>query len=322
MVTRSQKVRLGVFIFLTLVIFIALAALLAGRKVFEKKDDYYISYKDISVSGLDAGTQVKYHGIRVGSINEIKIDPEDVTRVIVHISLDEGTPVKEDVRAVISSIGVTGLKIIELVGGSNEAETLTPGSFVVPGESPLDAITGKAEIIAEKAELVLTNLANATSEINREKAVELLDNMVNLTEELGDVVSENRDKVSSILGRAENVASGAEDIVTQGRETIGQINSLMTSLGTTIAEIEALGGEIREVEIDKAVARLSDAAEQASTTLTHLDLTILKGRSDLLASLESLRESMDYFNEFTRMISENPSLVFRASRIEEIPSNR
>ena len=46
--------------------------------------------------------------------------------------------------------------------------------------------------------------------------------------------------------------------------------------------------------------------------------TLLKSRHDILSSTEILRESLEYFNEFTRLISENPSLLLRSSPQEEI----
>jgi len=310
-VTKSQKIRLGIFLFLSAAVFLSLATFLAGKKLLEQKDIYYIAYKDVSVSGIDVGTQVKYHGIRIGSITGVSIDPVDVTRVIIEVAMDSGTPIKEDVRAVISSIGITGIKRVELVGGTNEAANLVPGSFIIPGDSPLDAITGKAEIIAEKAELLLTNMVSLTSEMNREHVEVILGNMAALTADIGEFISDNRGQVTSIIETGGRVAENVDDLVVETRETMERLDAVMAGLSGALAAVDTLGADLRDAGVQEAVARLRDAADQATRTLTHLDLTILKGRTDLLASLESLRESMDYFNEFTRMISENPSLMFR-----------
>ncbi|MCB0316686.1 MAG: MCE family protein, partial [Calditrichaeota bacterium] len=56
-------------------------------------------------SGLEVGSPVKYLGIKVGTIKNISIAPEDVSRIIVKVALKPGTPVKEDARADIVSIG-------------------------------------------------------------------------------------------------------------------------------------------------------------------------------------------------------------------------
>ncbi|MCD4665855.1 MAG: hypothetical protein K8R68_11350 [Bacteroidales bacterium] len=66
------------------------------------------------------------------------------------------------------------------------------------------------------------------------------------------------------------------------------------------------------------INKMALALDQTNKTFTHLDLTILKSRHDILSSAEILRESLEYFNEFTRLISENPSLLLRSSPQQEI----
>ena len=166
MITKTQRFRLGLFISAAAVLFIILIIAIAANQIFKDKDIYYISYQNISVNGLDRGSSVKYLGIKIGSIKNIQIDPEDITRVIITISVDAGTPIKKDVRADISTIGITGIKLIELRGGTNESETLSPGEYIHPGKSLTEEITGKAEIIGEKIELLLNNLIEVSEGIN------------------------------------------------------------------------------------------------------------------------------------------------------------
>ncbi|MBS3769064.1 MAG: MlaD family protein [Bacteroidales bacterium] len=72
---RSQKIRLGVFLFVSLAILLSVIGFLAAREFFEKEDIYYVSYEGVSVSGLEVGSPVKYMGINVGTIKHITIDP-------------------------------------------------------------------------------------------------------------------------------------------------------------------------------------------------------------------------------------------------------
>ena len=116
MPTSSQKLRLGIFIFVGIFAFLILMIIIGSEQIFKEKDIYFISYKDISVSGLEVGSPVKYLGVGVGSIKDIHIDPEDVSRVVVSVALEPGTPIKRDARAEIAIIGITGLKMIEIRG--------------------------------------------------------------------------------------------------------------------------------------------------------------------------------------------------------------
>ena len=87
---------------------------------------------------------------------------------------------------------------------------------------------------------------------------------------------------------------------------------------TTLNNIEEISTELQQTNLSELIVKLAAAIEQTNRTFTHLDLTILKSRHDILSSTEILRESLEYFNEFTRLISENPSLILRSSQQEEI----
>jgi len=148
MITAAQKVRLGVFVTLTTLIFVGTLAVLTGLRLSEQRDTYFIRYR-MSLSGLEPSAQVKLNGVRVGRVDGIRIDRDDPNVVIVDVSLDRGTPVKKDAKAVVTLAGITGLKYIELTGGSREAAFIEPGGEIPAGESVLDRLTGRAEDIAE-----------------------------------------------------------------------------------------------------------------------------------------------------------------------------
>ena len=109
MVSRAQKFRLGIFLVVISILMIIFLVLVAGNKIMEKRDTYYIKYQDLTVSGLQIGGPVRYHGIAIGRVDEINIDAEDVTSVIVVVSVKAGTPLKKDVSAALTPIGITGL---------------------------------------------------------------------------------------------------------------------------------------------------------------------------------------------------------------------
>src|SRR5438045_3003364 len=64
------------------------------------RDDvvYRIHFAD-SVSGLTVGDPVKFHGVDVGTVKTMIVDPENPRRVRVDVRLRKDTPVKTDTRA-------------------------------------------------------------------------------------------------------------------------------------------------------------------------------------------------------------------------------
>ena len=306
MKSKSQRIRLGIFITISSSILIIVIALITGSKLLQKRDIYYIAYKDVSIGGLEIGNSVKYHGIRVGRIDDIKIDPKDITRVIITISVEGNTPIKEDIKAVVSIIGITGLKLIELTGGSNEAELLKPGSFIKPGKSTMENITGKAEIISEKIEIVANNLAEITGGENKDKIIELI-NRINITlKQVNIILAENREPIRSTMY---NVQQFSEQLNILGSST----NRILVSLDTIMINISEISKDLNQADIADLLSNINQTVREIDKTFTHIDMTVLKGRKDLIRSLELMKHSLQNLNEFSRMLTEDPSIILRGT---------
>jgi len=192
MVTKSQKIRLGFFLTISFIFFLIILILLGGKKFLKKKDIYYITYQDLSVSGLEIGAAVKYRGIRIGRVEEIKINPENISEIIVSIEIKQGTPIVKSAKAVIQGGGLTGIRFIEITGGSNSDPRLDPGSSIQAGISSFDKMSGQAEIILLKTEKVLNNIEKITNTENQKKFTHLLTNMDLTFIEVKNLLKNNR----------------------------------------------------------------------------------------------------------------------------------
>jgi phospholipid/cholesterol/gamma-HCH transport system substrate-binding protein len=300
MVSKAQKVRLGIFIIIVSVLLLIFLVLVAGNKLMEKRDNYNILYKDTSVNGLQIGSHVKYHGINIGRVDDINIDKDDIRNVIVAVSIKEGTPIKTDVTATLVPVGITGLMQIEISGGSLEAQNLKPGTFIPAGSSAFQNITGKAEILAEKLELTLNNLTELTGEENRQKFSSILGNI--------DVMLEtNQESINGIVTHLDSTMMFLSEFTKWASTAIVKFDRVLDNT-------EKITGEIAETDIQMLLADMNEAVIQANNAFKHIDLTILKSRQDLLQSLEMFKETTEYLNEFSRQISEDPSLLLRTKK--------
>lgn len=320
MVTRSQKIRLAVFLGVAVFILIGTIGVITGNRLFKQRMIYYIRYKEISLSGLELGSAVKYRGIRIGRIEDIYIDEKDITSLIVKISVDKKVPIKEDTEAIVTLIGITGLKMIELTGGTNESKQLPPNSFIKAGLSLVDSISGQAEIITQKLEFILNNLAEMTTANRREQLYRLVDNTSNTMESIHTLVDTNQVNLYHTLNNLARFTNQLDTFMISAKLMVQDVRKITQSpqLLTTIHNLEQVTTELQQANLANLINKLTNAIEQTDKTFTHLDLTILKSRHDILSSTEILRESLEYFNEFTRLISENPSLLLRSSQQEEI----
>ncbi len=293
MVSKSQKIRLGVFILVAIFFLVVMVSLIIGSKLFDKKDNYFIAYKDQSVSGLNVGSAVQYHGIRIGRVENLSIDPDDVTTVIVEISVTAGTPIKVDVKAILAAVGITGLKQVELIGGDPREENLKPGSYIKPGESTLDVITGKAEDIAEKVDQVLQNIANIFDLETQDNIKEAIANTNSSLNNINIILDENKESLNSSI------------------ENIARISSELANLLGTINDVT------QQLDLDQfntTVTDVNESVKQLTKAFNNINYTVVESREDIIETVRLLKETMQNINEFSRMISENPSLLFKTQR--------
>ena len=306
MVTKGQKIRLGIFVVTSIAFLLIMIGLIAGGKMFEERDIYYVKYHEVSVNGLQIGGSVKYHGINVGRVDEIKIDDQDVRNIIVTISLDEGPPIKEDVVATLAAVGITGLKSIELIGASVNSKKRAPGTFIKAGQSTLSNITGKAEIIAEKVELLLNNVNELMNDTNRSKINSILEN----TDEL---IAGNSKKISGTLANIDSMTANLAIFSNEMNNSIIRVNDLLArnEIDEILKNTKSFSDSLLNYDYITMLNNLNGTVAEIKALSNNINLTVVKGRQDLLSTLESFTSTMDNLNEFSRLISENPSILFK-----------
>lgn len=81
----------------------------------------YTIYFDESVLGLNIDAPVKYRGLAVGKVTQLKLDPKNKEQVEVQITIQKDTPIKTNTLAKLTPQGITGLSYINLIKSDQEA---------------------------------------------------------------------------------------------------------------------------------------------------------------------------------------------------------
>jgi phospholipid/cholesterol/gamma-HCH transport system substrate-binding protein len=161
------------------------------------RDDvlYRIHFNE-SVSGLALGDPVKFHGVEVGTVKAMALDPSDPRKVQVEVKLRKEAPVKTDTRASLKLKGITGVVFIELNGGAPNAQTLV--AVTPEGQIP--------EIASEKSGLtsVLDQLPKI---IEKFSAIE--DQTKKVVTDVGEVTGKIKDNPLLRLGAPKEKAAPA-----------------------------------------------------------------------------------------------------------------
>jgi phospholipid/cholesterol/gamma-HCH transport system substrate-binding protein len=150
-----------------------------------QRDDvlYRIHFLE-SVRGLALGDAVKYHGVDVGTVQALELDPADPRRVRVDVKLRKDAPVKTDTRATLQLKGVTGGTLVELRGGTPNApallaatqagqipEIVSEKSNLASVMEQLPKVVDKMSAIEDQAKKVLSDVGGVTRQIKEDPSV-------------------------------------------------------------------------------------------------------------------------------------------------------
>jgi phospholipid/cholesterol/gamma-HCH transport system substrate-binding protein len=289
-VSKAEKARLGIFIIGTTAFLLLVVFIMVGKKLFTRKVEYFTRLTE-SVSGLELGTPVKQNGVDVGAITSIQTDSADITRSVVRFAVAKGTPIKRDMVATMGSYGITGLKYLEITGGSYSSEDVPPGGEVRSEMSTLGKITQRADSIAYKIDRLLGNVLALTESQGRAQLERLVNSSVNLAASL--------DSLTADIAR-----------IKPGK----RMDAILEQVEGATA---SLNSKIRKAEIDETIHEYRKAAEGATGVAQKLDITVLRIQEDLSQSMNNLKETMKNMNTFSRQIKENPSVLLRSEAKEE-----
>jgi phospholipid/cholesterol/gamma-HCH transport system substrate-binding protein len=126
---NRKAITVGIFLALGLIIFIVAIFTLGGQqKSFDKSINVSAVFDD--VSGLKAGNDVWFSGVKVGTIKSIHFI--GTSRVDVKMRVDQSTQqyIHRNAGVKISSDGLIGNKIIVIDGGSPQAPTVQDGDVL------------------------------------------------------------------------------------------------------------------------------------------------------------------------------------------------
>ncbi|WP_345993531.1 MlaD family protein [Sulfurimonas sp. HSL-1716] len=84
----------------------------------------YLIYFNESVSGLNLNSPVKYRGVNVGKVRDIRISHKNTKEIEVLVSITSNTPIKESTTATLNAQGITGLVFIDLSLGDERSPNL------------------------------------------------------------------------------------------------------------------------------------------------------------------------------------------------------
>lgn len=167
--SNAYKVRLGMFISIG-ILFFFLAIFFIGKQK-NLFDPTFALYSDFyNVSGLKVGNVVRFSGINVGTVEEIKIVNDSTVRVQMQVKKDVQEFIRTDSQVAIGSEGVIGNRLLTISSGSTESKIVKEGQKLTSSEPiETDAIFQSLAITADNAAVATDEITEILHNINSGK---------------------------------------------------------------------------------------------------------------------------------------------------------
>ncbi len=280
---KGHEVKAGIFIFVAIVLTIAFLMIIIGASKFEDKVSYRARFS--YVGGIEPGSIVRYAGVQVGHVTDVKLAGKKFPGAEVVFEVKEGTPVRTDSKAYLTTVGIMGSYYVEISTGSADAPLLPPGSLI-----PSKDVTGYAQMSDEASEML-------------KEMTELVDGMNALLNQ------QNREKISKAL-------SAASDIVVT---TEMNLDTTLQSVHTLTVQMEAMLGNMdrmiaqNESTLTQSVQNLEQLLRSSQETVKHVnnllqgvDKSLMSNKSQFQQIIENLNSMTNNLDEFSRQLKERP----------------
>ncbi len=307
MVRHDRTFIVGAFVAGTAVILAILLLWLAGSRFLRPVDRYRVLFKG-SVSGLLPGAAVELNGVAVGKVSAIHLTRESPPRVEVDLEVEPGTPVMQDSVATLSGSLVTGIRFIQVSGGTGKAGPLGQDEAIAADEGSFDDIRRQASELTQQTRSILSTLdQDILNRQNRAALGQMIQdfgaaahNLRVLTDDLSasarvqtiNSTLENLNRASERLSHAADRAGATIETFSSHREELyGELSSALKQLNTTLAG--------------------------AQRAFTSTDGLITRNSADLEQTLRQLNHTSRHLDEAIDTIQADPSVLLWGSKVPE-----
>ena len=308
---KSTQIRVGIFVFFTLVTFMAAIFLLGSRTQYFQPQ-YTLKAIFSNVGYLLEGAGVYLAGVQVGRVGEIRFF-EDIAAQKVLVSLNIARDYQERIRqdsvAVITSSGLLGDKYIDITLGSESEPELLNGMFIRT-QDPADygQLIRQGEEVLKNTIEITSALGALTSGFRSSQApMAVTDLLTSLAQtaraiETGDgllhalIYEKGNERIFADLAAATTALRDTLTGIKEGKgflqtlltdpnpEVVAQLTKLMATAHKLLQDIEKGQGVLHALIYDKQGGKAVKDFAGATDNMNEI-LAKLKGQDGLLASL-------------------------------------
>ena len=298
--TTSQKIRLGLFVILGLLIFIIAVYFIGDKqKMFGKTNHLTAVFNN--VNGFELGNNVRYSGINVGTVRGIEMISDTAIQVDMIIDKTIFSYIKQDAVAIIGSDGLVGNMVINIIPGKGDALKVKPGDKIKSmNRIRTDDMLHTLGVTNKNAANLTADLLKITNDINNGKGTigllvrdtvlgkDLKETMryirtagkgtSELVTKLNNLVS-SLDQKDNLIGVIKDsaVANDVKTIIRNLEKSSSEIDKVVNNLNSTILNVKDGKGSLNYLANDPELVRKIDS------TMTNINQASFRLNEDLEA---------------------------------------
>ena len=301
---RNQRVlnfRVGLFVLITLSLFVLILFFLTGEQRFYEKS-YTLTTSFTNTAGLIKGAAVRLSGVRIGAVTDIEFTPnpvgDKVIMVRMKISRDGMSRINPDAKATIRTEGLLGDKFIEVIPGVEKPMAKLPDSLDIESQTPIEF----ASIIGQSGDL-LANIISISESLDKiVKAFGQEENINNISKTLAslrassEAIQKNLEAIEKNDGILNTMIYGEKDKSGKSDENaLIKLNKAVTKLDNMLNQIDKGDGTLHDLVYNK------ELSSDINSTVANLKNATanLNGQDGVITEL---KETMSNFREISEML--------------------
>lgn len=298
-----------------------------------------VTYFDESVQGLEVGAPIKIRGVTIGKVTEIVLAP-DRRLVEVHFEArvdelrkvnavgateDSGGDVSPEMRIVVASQGITGVKFLEADFFPPDSPTVelsfqTPSSYIPSAPSTLKSLEDALRGFGEELPLAMRDFRSMAVTMEERLAAldtaALSESLVGLSDELRGTLDGTSE--AGLGAELRGLIAGLRGTTEKVDAAVARFGSDEGSLQLAARSFEALSADLRAslakadqlMEGADLVGTLS-SVQGAADSARRLSDDLAPASQSMPAVLRDLRSMMRKFEALASLLERDPGVILR-----------
>lgn len=249
MKNTKKALRLGIFVAAALILFVVAVYLIGSKgNLFSPTKDVFSSFKDIR--GLVVGNNVRFAGINVGTVKNIRIISDTSVVVTMSIREDYSKYIYKNSKVQIGQEGLMGGKIVLISSGTPETGVIEENDYLIVAEGlDIQGMIAQAQTMLREATQTVSNLNSVTDKINEgDGDIARLLNGNDLTTQLGIATRKLNNSMSDVNEITKKVSNGQGDLgkLISDDAITDQLSGIMESLHVTSVKANVVVEELQQ----------------------------------------------------------------------------